>query len=79
MVVADNHSYAVQPRPHHPDEVIVWEMDESTLPRGVIDGGGEYKGHPLPASKVSFSTIQFVHIAVTHYLHRFAHPDPILY
>ena len=37
MVVAGNHSYVVQPRPQHPDEVIVWEMDERTL----IDGRGE--------------------------------------
>ncbi len=43
MVVADDHSYVVQPRPQHPDEVIVWEMDERTLPRGVTDGMGEQR------------------------------------
>ena len=41
VVAANNHSYVVQPRSQHPDEVIVWEMDESTLPRGVIDETGE--------------------------------------
>ena len=41
MVVAEDHSYVVQPRPQHPDEVIVWEMDERTLPRGATDERGE--------------------------------------
>jgi len=41
VVVADGYFYAVQPRPQHPDEVIVWEMDERTLPRGVTDGRGK--------------------------------------
>ena len=50
MVVTDNHSYAVQPRPHHPDEIIVWEMDERTLPREVIDGDSERNGNSLATS-----------------------------
>ena len=41
VVAANNHSYVVQPRSQHPDEVIVWEMDESTLPHEVIDETGE--------------------------------------
>ncbi len=72
MVVADDHSYVVQPRPQHPDEVIVWEMDERTLPRGVIDGMGEHRTlmhrfTPHPASPLPYtSTFHLVSIVTLH-------------
>ena len=40
VVVADDHLHVVQPRPQHPDEVIVWEVDERTLPSELTDGKG---------------------------------------
>ena len=82
MVVADNHTYAVQPRPQHPDEVIVWEMDERTLPRRVIDGRGEnsihhgyalytlHCGFCLPAQHCPALSLQSLSA------YRFLHPNP---
>ena len=72
MVVADDHSYVVQPRPQHPDEVIVWEMDERTLPRGVIDGMGEqrtsmHRSTLHPASPLPYtSTFHLVSLVTLH-------------
>ena len=74
MVVADDHSYVVQPRPQHPDEVIVWEMDERTLPLGVTDGRGEQRAsmhyctlHPASPLPLPYtSTFHLVSLVTIH-------------
>ena len=72
MVVADNHSYVIQPRPQHPDEVIVWEMDDRTLPNGMADGRGEQRTsmhcctlHPASPPPYT-STFHFVSLVTLH-------------
>ena len=74
MVVADGHSYVVQPRPQHPDEVIVWEMDERTLPRGMTDGMGEQRASMhrftlYPASPLLLSYTSTFHLVSLVTLH----------
>ena len=64
----------VQPRPQHPDEVIVWEMDERTLPLGVTDGRGEQRAsmhhctlHPASPLLLSYtSTFHLVSLVTLH-------------